>query len=99
MGAIILKLKHKEHNLIPEYTMNALNLYVEHGIVPGSFLCAVLENNLVRAVGRADRENLAALPDIVKYIYNELPSTCWGSPARVNEYLESKMTANQGEQA
>ena len=85
--------------MIPKYTLDSLTRYVEHGIPPGSFLCAVLENNLVRAVGRADRENLAALPDIVKYIYNELPSTCWGSPARVNEYIESKITANQGEQA
>jgi hypothetical protein len=85
--------------MIPQYTLDSLTRYVEHGIPPGSFLCAVLENNLVRAVGRADRENLAALPEIVKYIYNELPSTCWGSPARVNEYIESKITANQGEQA
>ena len=65
--------------MIPQYTLDSLTRYVEHGIPPGSFLCAVLENNLVRSVGRADRENLAALPEIVKYVYNEIPSNAWGN--------------------
>jgi len=89
MGAILLKLKHKEHNVIPQYTLDSLTRYVEHGIPPGSFLCAVLENNLFSAVGRADKANLAALPEIVKYVYNEVPSPAWGNSKAVSDYIES----------
>jgi len=78
--------------VIPQYTLASLTRYVEHGIPPGSFLCAVLENNLVRSVGRADRENLAALPEIVKYVYNEIPSNAWGNSKSVSDYIESFRT-------
>ena len=78
--------------MIPQYTLDSLTRYVEHGIPPGSFLCAVLENNLVRSVGRADRENLAALPEIVKYVYNEIPSNAWGNSKSVSDYIESFRT-------
>jgi hypothetical protein len=78
--------------VIPQYTLDSLTRYVEHGIPPGSFLCAVLENNLVRSVGRADRENLAALPEIVKYVYNEIPSNAWGNSKSVSDYIESFRT-------
>ena len=78
--------------MIPKYTLDSLTRYVEHGIPPGSFLCAVLENNLFSAINRADRDNLAALPEIVKYIYNELPSFCWGNAKSVSDYIESFRT-------
>ena len=78
--------------MIPKYTLDSLTRYVEHGIPPGSFLCAVLENNLFSAINRADRDNLAALPEIVKYIYNELPSFCWGNSKSVSDYIESFRT-------
>lgn len=78
--------------MIPQYTLNSLKLYVEQGIPPGSFLCAVLENNLFSAINRADKANLAALVDIVKYVYNEIPSNAWGHPKAVSEYIESFRT-------
>ena len=78
--------------MIPQYTLNSLKLYVEQGIPPGSFLCAVLENNLFSAVGRADKANLEALPEIVKYIYNEVPSIAGGHAKAVSEYIESFRT-------
>jgi len=65
--------------MIPELTLAALDRYVNHGILPGGFLVKVLSNDLFGAVGRADKENLAALPEIVQYIYCELPADAWGS--------------------
>ena len=76
--------------MIPSHTLAALNRYVEHKLAPGGFLTAVLSNDLFGAVARADSENLVALPDIVKYIYNELPSDCWGSRGIVNRFLEGE---------
>lgn len=65
----------------------SLDRYVKQGIPPGGFLTAVLENNLFEAVGRADEYNLATLASICRYIYNDLPATCWGSPQRVTDFL------------
>ncbi len=39
----------------------------------GSFLTAVVENNLDEAVGKADSVNVCALPIYVKYFYNYAP--------------------------
>jgi len=68
---------------IPERMMAGIRLYVDHGVPPGGFLTAVLENDLSGAVGHADAENLRNLPAYVTYLYNEVPAACWGSPAKV----------------
>lgn len=73
---------------IPQRTIDTIDNYVLHGLEPGGFVTAVLCNDLAGAVGTADRENLAALPDIVKYVYNECPSDCWGNQNKVNAYFK-----------
>lgn len=74
-------------SLIPERFKASLGRYVNDGIPTGSFLQCVLENNLFGAVQRADDEALVALPHIVGYVYNELPSGCYGSKERVTIWL------------
>lgn len=74
--------------MIPEHTMAALNRYVEQKILPGGFLIKVLSNDLFGAVALADRENCAALPAIVKYIYNDVPANAWGSQTAVYDYVK-----------
>lgn len=54
----------------------------------GDFLRALLSNNLCEAVVRGDENNQAALVDWVRFLYNEVPSACWGSPAKVDAWLE-----------
>jgi hypothetical protein len=83
--------------MIPQATLDSLDRYVNHKLMPGSFLTAVLSNDLFGAVGRADSENLAALPDLVKYIYNNVPSAAWGNRDTVWRYVEDKFYANLGE--
>lgn len=65
--------------VIPERMAGGLARWIEHGVLPGEFLQAVLRNDLREAVGRADAENLAALPAYIGYLYNEAPGGCWGS--------------------
>lgn len=67
-----------------------LNRYVNHHISPGGFLRAVLENNLHEAISSADNGNLRRLPEIVKYIWNELPADCWGSEEAVAKWIENR---------
>ena len=76
--------------MIPAHTKAALDRYVNDRILPGGFLTAVLSNDLFGAVGKADSENLAALPDIVRYIYNEVPSGCWGTKDIIWKWVEGK---------
>lgn len=73
---------------IPGNIANGLKLYVEHRIKPGHFLTAVLENNLSQAINRADSESLSNLKEIVCFVYNDLPGTCWGSPDKVRGWLQ-----------
>jgi len=76
---------------IPERMMGGIHRYIDNGIEPGHFLTAVRENDLREAVGNADDENIRNLPAYVAYLYNEAPSGCYGSPEKVQAWMESKM--------
>jgi hypothetical protein len=74
----------------PVHILDSINRYVEHGFEPGSFLTAVLSNDLAGAFNAADSDAEAGLRDIVKYIHWEIPSLCWGSRAKVEAWLEEE---------
>ena len=71
----------------PESVRDALQSYFEYHIQTGGFLYAVLTNDLYSACGRADSTNRECLFDIVQFLYNEVPSMCYGSPKKVGEWL------------
>ena len=71
---------------IPGHTQDALRRYIEQRIFPGGFLTAVLSNNLFEAVGQADSDNIKAIPDIVKFIYNRVPADAWGSREKMEAW-------------
>ena len=75
------------HYYIRDNMMEAIRRYIDHGIPPGDFLTAVIENNLSEAVGRADDQNCANLPAFVAYFYNEAPGPCWGSPEKRRAWI------------
>lgn len=60
----------------------SLRRYVLFGEKPGGFLCAVIENDLFKAVGYADPTSQDLLPDIVEYLSNYPPSNSHGSVER-----------------
>ena len=73
--------------MITEEIKESLKRYVENKIPTGGFLRAVLANDLFEAVGRADAVNRHILFDICSYIYNDIPSSCWGSYEKVDKWL------------
>lgn len=79
----------KHWDRVPEHVQGGLRRYVEHRIEPGGFLLAVLTNDLRESVGRADHICLPAIPDIISWLYNKAPGTCWGSPEKVTSWLQS----------
>ena len=54
-------------NINPD-TIQSLRRYADQGIPTGGFLQAVLANDLMEAVGRADEANGRALRGICSYI-------------------------------
>jgi len=72
------------------FLIGDLRRYVEHGVPPGSFLTAVLCNDLIEATGRADYINKEKIVEIVTYCVNELPRMCWRSRENFNNWIEMK---------
>jgi hypothetical protein len=72
---------------VPPHSITGLVLYIVHRRKPGDFLCAVISNDLKEAIARADHINALALDKIVKFLYNEAPSLCWGSKEKMEAWL------------
>ena len=72
---------------VPDHTVEGFIAYVFDGIPPGDFLWAVLTNDLIGAFGRADGSNINAMKEIVDFVYNFLPVACYGTPAKVHDWL------------
>lgn len=72
-----------DYSSLPIHMRGAMQLYIERGINPGSFLTAVLENDLMKAAERADEINKYAFFEYCVFLYNEAPTACYGSPEAV----------------
>lgn len=75
---------------LPEHIQGAMQRYVEHRLHPGSFLTAVLSNDFIGAVQRADDINKERLVDIATWVWQELPIACWGSEEKVSRWLDNQ---------
>lgn len=73
---------------IPKNGKSALALYIIEHIPPGSFLEAVLSNDLASAIGHADHININLLEAYVGYLYNNAPSLCWGSKKKFENWIK-----------
>ena len=76
-----------EQYSIKKSVLDSLDRYVNDKIPTGGFLEAVLCNNLMEAVGRADDDNLRNLYTICMYVRWEIPHNCHGSPEKVRAWL------------
>ena len=78
------------YSLLPTHIQDGMRQHVEHGHHVGGFLTAVLSNDLKESLGRADSECREKMFDIVSFLYNEVPSLCWGSEKKVKEWRDHK---------
>ena len=78
---------------IPEYMRSPVIDYLT-GEQPyvGSFLDALLKNDLTTAVLRADAQNAECLGDWIRFLINHAPSASWGSPDKVStwQYIDRR---------
>ena len=72
----------------PAFWAAKLAQYVETGEAGGSFLYAVLSNELQQAFGRADDQAARDLHAIVRAVYSHVPSVACGSPADVRAWSD-----------
>jgi hypothetical protein len=77
-----------DYSGLPESLRGGMQRYIEHRIEPGPFLTAVLENDLRRSYECADEANYPRLYSIVRWLYNHAPAACWGSAAKVEQWLD-----------
>lgn len=74
---------------IPAHMHDPIARYVASGeLEPDDFLEAILENNLREAFSRADDDNIGNVGAFLGFFHNYAPSVCWGSPARVKDWIE-----------
>jgi hypothetical protein len=81
-------LDHADWSKIPEHCREGLKEYLVGGIPVGSFLRAVICNDLADACGRADDINRHHLFNYVQFLYQYAPSPAWGSPEAYNDWVE-----------
>ena len=73
---------------IPKHIRCSIEQYVWHGTPTDGFLRAVLLNDLMGAIARADETSLRGLRVICQYVYNAVPSVLHGSDEAVRTHIE-----------
>jgi hypothetical protein len=86
--------------LIPEHMRESVKRWIETGFphprMMGSFLRAVLANDLMGAFANADEDNARALRGWAMYLYNHAPSGCYGSAEHIAAWHTSGGLLGQG---
>lgn len=73
---------------IPENIYHALTRYWNEALPPGSFLTAVLSNNLMDSIDYADYVTERYFADIVNYVKYHAPPGSYGNLELVYSWLE-----------
>ena len=76
----------------PVHVLDSIDRFVRHRIAPGSFVTAVLSNDLAGAFRTADEDSLRGLRDIMWHIHWEIPGNCHGSKSKVEKWLKRQET-------
>jgi len=89
-----------DYSKLPPSLRAGTKRYIEQGILPGGFLRAVIQNNLLESFIQADGANILLMKDIVSFWYNKAPNACWGSKEKMKKWAKTggffgKKTANQ----
>jgi hypothetical protein len=75
---------------VPVHNAGGLHNYFANHIEPGSFLYAIITNDLRAACALADETNRHHIYDVVHLLVNEAESGTWGSLYNVNDWLAKR---------
>lgn len=74
---------------LPQHCRDQAVDYVKRGYVPGSFLSAVLRNDLISAAEHADDINRGLLYQWACFVYNAVPMGARGSQEAIDNWVSS----------
>ena len=77
------------YDKLPKHCQEGMRSYIEDGILPGSFLAAVISNKLMESFMKADDTNLRSMFYYVDFLYNEMPIHMKGEE-NMHKYIEEK---------
>lgn len=80
-------MKKLNYSILPEHMQDGARRYIEDGVHPGSFLEAVLANDLLQALRKADDINMQSMQQWGRFLY-EIPAICHGSYEKVNSWCD-----------
>lgn len=72
-----------DYSRLPFYMQDGMRGHIEQRRPVGTFLTAVLSNDLYTAVRHADDSNRDLLRVYVDWLYNNAPPACYGSAEKV----------------
>jgi hypothetical protein len=78
----------KLRSWMPSYMRDGMERYVLNGLMPGSFLTAILEGDEVRAKQMADVNNRRLVDEYFAKVRELLPPACYGNPAQVKAWSD-----------
>ena len=79
-----------DYTHLPQHIREDFRMYIEKGVPQGSFMTALLSNNLKETFARANRRNRASIPAYVDFLYWSVPSNIWGSEEKVEAHIRKK---------
>ena len=82
----MLRIDPPPYDKLPENFRAPVKAYVDRGEHPGDTIHAFLTNNLLDAACRLSPDILPRIKEIVLWFHWEVPSRCWGSPAKVEAW-------------
>lgn len=75
---------------VPDHNLPGLARWLSCGIRPGSFLTALLSNDLRGCMQNGDDENLGKLHELWQFLYMQIPSDAWGSRERMSAWTNRR---------
>ena len=76
---------------LPIHCRSSIYRYLMFGQPLGSFLSAVMSNELTESFSNADNVNEFAMKRYAQFLYSSCPTTMWGSRAIVEDVINGKL--------
>lgn len=83
------------YSLLPEHMQESMMLYITQGVPVGSFLRAVLCNDLAAAAANADEVNQRYLFNYAMFLHNHAPLLCHGSAENYERWIHMQGLINR----
>ncbi len=74
---------------VPTHMHEGFERWILEGKMGGSFMNALLSNDLIGTFAMADSINIKCIDAYTRWLYNDTPAGCFGSPENVEMWAES----------